>query len=331
MLRVEGFDLNDISVDVINGVVVLSGAAPNPEDKVEAERIAWSAPGVRQVGNEVQVGSSLGFGSKTKDEVISTAVRTRLAASNDVRNLNYTIETRRGVVYLMGVARSEFELAEAARIASVTRGVREVVSYVTISGEMPNAYDTAPQPSVVAQNRPSGSAPSAPPSNPDDLSFWGTPVPSGPITDTAPPPASGAAPYSAPIDPSAPLPYRPGTTELDPDAITSGEPVYRDPVTKEIITLPPGTQVIPYQPDEGPGSLGHGGNTPPGYASNGQAQTLQTSSARIILPDQTVRTVIIERPAPLAAPVTLQTPTPTSAAVPSPAVKWDGEKWVPVQ
>ena len=88
MLRADGHDLNDVSVDVVRGIVVLAGAAPNPADKTEAGRIAASAPGVVKVGNEIYVGRSQGLGSKTKDEFISTTVRTRLASSNNVRNLN---------------------------------------------------------------------------------------------------------------------------------------------------------------------------------------------------------------------------------------------------
>lgn len=333
MLRVEGFDMNDISVDVINGVVLLAGAAPRDVDKVEAERIAWSAPGVTQVGNEIYIGDSKGFGSKTKDELITTAVRARMAGSNNVRNLDYTVETRNGVVYLMGVARNQSELKEAARLASITRGVTEVVSYVTLAGDMPNGYNAPYQGAVIAQNETPYGAPSAPSPNlntPDDLSYWGEP-----IADTAPP--SGAGSMATPIDPNAPLPYSPGATELDPDALNSGEPIYRDPYTGEVIELPPGTKVIPYQPST-PGGLGAGGRPPPGLAAldiQGNIVAVATEFRPVNAPQTRTITIL---PAPqnqqliTPAPVTQIAPYAPEPAMPAPAkptpVIWDGNKWV---
>lgn len=271
MLRVEGFELQDVTVDIDQGIVVLAGSAPREEDKVEAERIAWSAPGITQIGNEIYVGRSLGFFSKTKDEIISTSVRTKLATSSAVRNLNYQIETRDGVVYLLGVARNEDELTEAARLASITRGVKEVVSYATLQGQMPNSFYGGEATSHVAS------------STNKDLSFWGTPVtntgsmPSyDPSSDTIPYSPIGGSQNLAPIyDQDAPLPYRPGISEVNPDtmgprqldsdAIESGEPYYVDPQTGQRIELPPGVKPIPYVPDMGPGSLGAGGAPlPPG-------------------------------------------------------------------
>ncbi len=282
MVRASDHDLNDISVDVVQGIVVLAGATPKAESKKEAERIAWSAPGVTKVGNEIYIGRSTGFARKTKDDLIDTAIRTKLASSNDVRNLNYTIETRDGITYLLGVARNEAELKEAARLASITKGVKEVVSYVTVKGDINNAYGSgfgggsvaAPSvaysgeaiPSTRYTGTPYG-APAAPSvTGNDDLSFWGTPVEGakdiygGAQTAELP----EAMPYSAPIDPSAPLPYRPGSTELDADAIDSGEPFLRDPYTGEEIILPEGVKPLPYIPP-GPGSLGEGAlPLPPG-------------------------------------------------------------------
>ena len=319
MLRVEGFDLNDVSVDVAEGIVVLAGAAPTPEDRVEAERIAWSAPGVRQVGNEITVGPSEGLVSKTKDDLIATAVRTRLAASNSVRNLNYNIETRQGVVYLLGVARNQDELKEAARLASITRGVKEVVSYVTIKGEMPNAFDAPAQPSYVAQ-RPVSAPQSITGSGVDDDSFWGTPVSGGApaLPQSAPSLPEYSGPIAAtpiPLDPEAPLAYRPGITELDADALDSGEPYLRDPVTKEPIILPEGVKTIPYMPDE-IGGLGAGGTPPPVQSS----------------PTSPVYGAVSRGQNAILLPAgTQSTPTTDAPATTVRKIVWDGVKWIQVE
>ncbi len=46
--------------------------------------------------------------------------------------MNYNIETYDGVVYLMGIARTQAELKEAAERASRVGGVQRVVSYVRV-------------------------------------------------------------------------------------------------------------------------------------------------------------------------------------------------------
>ena len=330
MLRIEGHDLNDVSVDVVNGVVVLSGAAPKAIDKKEAERIAWSAPGVSKVGNEIYVGRSLGLFSKTKDEAVTTAVRTRLATSNNVRNLNYNIETRDGVVYLLGVARDKAELSEAARLASITRGVREVVSYVSVKNDMPNAYGTgnsgAASGESVSHNAPYVSAPSASVTTQEDLSFWGEPTDSAPTENVS---LSDPMPYSAPIDNAAPLPYRPGITELDADALNSGKPVLRDVETGEIIVLPEGVEAMPYQKPS-IGGLGAGGAPlPPGAI----AQT--TLPAAIAAPQNIAKAPLAspQDPGPMAGQdgesITLSKPYTVDPNTGKRIdVRWDGDQWV---
>lgn len=134
MKRAEGFKLKGVNVDVREGVVLLAGNAPRQEDRIEAERIAWSAPRVDQVGNEVLIKDKQGAIRNAKDGLLTTSVKTRLTADKYVKSRNINVESHDGVVYLLGVARNQAELERAAEIASTTRGTREVVSYVTVAG-----------------------------------------------------------------------------------------------------------------------------------------------------------------------------------------------------
>jgi len=138
-----------------------------------------------------------------------------------------------GVVYLLGVARTPEELEQAAHIASTTRGVREVVSYIKLHGdESGQAYASMSAPTSAA----------ATPSMPYSGSSQSMPQ------QRALPDALSSAP-----------------TPLDSDALGDGEPYFVDPQTGERIELPPGVKPIPYEPDT-PGSLGAGALPPPGLA-----------------------------------------------------------------
>ena len=134
MKRAHGFKLKGVNVDVREGVVLMAGNVPRQEDRIEAERIAWSAPRVDQVGNEILIKDKQGAIRNVKDGLLTTSVKTRLTADKYVKSRNINVESHDGVVYLLGVARNQAELERAAEIASTTRGTREVVSYVTVAG-----------------------------------------------------------------------------------------------------------------------------------------------------------------------------------------------------
>lgn len=155
MKRAYDYNLKNIDIEVAQGVALLSGSVPDKEDRIEAARIAWSAPEVQQVGNEILIGDKRGFMRGAKDGVLEKSVRARLLANGSIKSQNFNIETNEGVVYLLGVARTPDELQHAAQIAAQTRGAREVISYARIANMTPQA--------VASQNAlPPQSAPTAP-------------------------------------------------------------------------------------------------------------------------------------------------------------------------
>jgi len=133
MTRAMDYTLKGIDVEVAEGIVVLTGNVPTQRDKIEAARIAWSARGIEQVGNEVLVGDKQSFIRNTKDGILEKSVRARLTADKLVKARNFNIETNEGIVYVLGVARTDQELKRAAQIAATTKGARQVISYARIA------------------------------------------------------------------------------------------------------------------------------------------------------------------------------------------------------
>jgi len=122
----------EVDVEVAQGLVLLSGRVVSPEQRVRAEEIAWSSTRTRDVANEIKIEQPGGFFANASDELITARVRASLVASGKVKSINYNIETYDGVVYLMGIARTQDELKEAAERASKVGGVERVVSYVQV-------------------------------------------------------------------------------------------------------------------------------------------------------------------------------------------------------
>lgn len=124
-----------LNLTVEQGRVLITGVVQNPEHRVEAIRLAWQAPYVKQVINEVQVADSEGLEGYVRDAWISAQLRAAILLDRDIASINYTIDTVQGVVYLMGNATDQEELNKVLEHARTTKYVRQVVSYVKMRGE----------------------------------------------------------------------------------------------------------------------------------------------------------------------------------------------------
>lgn len=234
MTRAEGFKLKHVDVEVAEGIVVLSGNVPDQQTKIEAERIAWSAPRVDEVGNEIQIKSGSSFIRGTKDGVLTSSVKARLLADKSVKGRNINVESHDGIVYLLGVARTPQELERAARIASTTRGTREVVSYMKLA-------DNAPRPTQGYSGQ-GYTSPQAQPQNYDTTTYQ-------PLV--APQNYQNYAPAPAPVPQAqAPQPsYRPLPKGLSatpqPPALGPQTPYYIDPATGAKMPIPDNAIPVP--------------------------------------------------------------------------------------
>lgn len=133
----ETFSKLNLTVD--QGRVLITGVVQDPEDRVEAVRLAWQVDGVSQIINEARVADSEGVQGYVRDTWITTRLRTALTFDRNVQSINYSIETVQGTVYLMGIAQSRAELDRVLEIARTIPHVTQVISYVKQAGEPLNA------------------------------------------------------------------------------------------------------------------------------------------------------------------------------------------------
>jgi len=124
-----------VNLQVQEQRVLLSGNVARPEQRVEAVRLAWQAPGVREVINEIEVSDTSGLSDAARDSWISTQLRTTLLFDRDVSSINYSIETVNQAIFIMGVARSEAELNRVVGHAKDIAYVRRVVSYALLKDD----------------------------------------------------------------------------------------------------------------------------------------------------------------------------------------------------
>lgn len=185
-----------LSLTVDQGRVLITGVVQDPDDRVEAVRLAWQVDGVVQVINEIQVADSDGFPGFVRDQWITTRLRTAIMFDGDVSSINYSIDTVKGSVYLMGVAKNQAELDKVIAAARTIPNVRDVVSYVKMAGE------TIPQQGAAGDASMPAAQPApmtAPQSAPQPLSPY-EPVPQMPAA-----PVGGVR--NAPVDSEALPPW----------------------------------------------------------------------------------------------------------------------------
>jgi len=135
----------NVDTTVIEGRVLLTGLVKTPEDRIEAARLAWQAPGVNEVINEIEVTDRSTLWAFPKDAWISTRLRAKLIGDGDVYDINYDIETVNGTVYLLGIARDEKEHNRVLQHARNIGGVKKVVTHVRQTAAPRNVPDNAPR------------------------------------------------------------------------------------------------------------------------------------------------------------------------------------------
>lgn len=130
-LNSDGKAFLDVALDINEGVVTLTGKVKDPQVRIDAVRLTWQVPGVRQVYDEIQVEDKSSLIDEARDIRVADVLRARLLLDKDIKNINYSVDCVNGVVYIMGIAQDQDELdrviAHARDIGGVTRVVNHAV------------------------------------------------------------------------------------------------------------------------------------------------------------------------------------------------------------
>ena len=121
-----------VGMQVYMGRVLLTGTVDTPEMRAEAVKLAWTAEGVKEVINEIQLAGAAGASGFARDTWISTQLKSALLFDKQVSSINYSIETVAGTVYLIGLAQDQRELDRVINHARGLSYVKKVVNYVQI-------------------------------------------------------------------------------------------------------------------------------------------------------------------------------------------------------
>ncbi len=122
----------EISTDVYEHVVLLTGTVKYAENKQRASDIVRSVKGVKRIINELQVTDQYGVGPAANDLWIETKLKVLLLGTKDIRSINYRWRSVNGTVYLIGTARSQVELNTVIDVIRNTERVKKVVNHAWV-------------------------------------------------------------------------------------------------------------------------------------------------------------------------------------------------------
>jgi osmotically-inducible protein OsmY len=126
---------HELNISVYDGRVMITGVLPNQAKADEAVALAWKPKGVREVIDEIIVDPSGTTGSFASDTWITAQIKAKLLFDRDISAVNYSVDTVRGVVYIMGVAQSQAELDRVFGYARNVEYVKKVVNHAILKSD----------------------------------------------------------------------------------------------------------------------------------------------------------------------------------------------------
>jgi osmotically-inducible protein OsmY len=121
-------DRTHVSVTSYNRIVLLTGEVASEADKANVEQAVGRIENLKNVVNELGVGSPSSLSGRSSDTLITSKVKASLVEAKDIMSAAFKVVTERGVVYLMGRVTER----EATRATDIARGVSGVMKVVRV-------------------------------------------------------------------------------------------------------------------------------------------------------------------------------------------------------
>lgn len=115
-----------INVTSMNGIVLLTGEAATAEARDRVLEKVREIAGIRRTVNEIRIAPPSRLGARSYDTLLTTKVKTKLIAKEDLDSMRVKVVTENKAVYLLGLVTQQ-EAGLATDAARSTGGVARVV------------------------------------------------------------------------------------------------------------------------------------------------------------------------------------------------------------
>lgn len=124
--------LKNVTIDVYERNVLLTGTATSATAKETAGAVAVSAKDVDNIINEIQVIEDSTLRDKAEDLSIENMLKSDLRKAAGINSFNLRWHSVNGIVYMFGRAKGDVERDDALNIARAVEGVRDVIDHIVV-------------------------------------------------------------------------------------------------------------------------------------------------------------------------------------------------------
>ena len=122
----------DLSTQVLDGRIFITGKVDTPEEKLKITKVAWEIEGARSVRNDIKIKESFNFKQSAKDILITSQLRTALILNKEIKATNYQIDTYKKKIFIYGIALTPDEKDEVIKEAQEILDVKDVIASILL-------------------------------------------------------------------------------------------------------------------------------------------------------------------------------------------------------
>ena len=124
--------ITNISVNVLQGNVLLTGYVESPEKRLEIIKQTWKVEGVQKIINELKVNANVSILQRTNDFIFRTKISSRILFKSGINSNNYSIDVVDGEVYVFGLAENLNEKIEVENYLSSMSDIKKLMTIIEI-------------------------------------------------------------------------------------------------------------------------------------------------------------------------------------------------------
>ena len=121
---------NAVSIEVLEGRVLLVGQIPREDHRARVVQIAFNDPNTAEVINDIFIGPHLSVTQIANDVRILTTLQARLLADPDILSVNYGFEVKGGRISVLGISQNQMEVRRLTNHASNIPGVEAFLPHI---------------------------------------------------------------------------------------------------------------------------------------------------------------------------------------------------------
>ena len=122
----------NVSTQVLDGRIFITGKVETPEEKLKITKLAWETQGARSVRNDLKIKEKFNFKQSSKDILITSQLRSAIIFNKKIKSANYSIDTYKKTIYIYGIAETEDEKKEVIKEAKEILDVKNVIASILL-------------------------------------------------------------------------------------------------------------------------------------------------------------------------------------------------------